>query len=81
MREFIVEKRDHFIQTAKTCDMCRTKVTDIMELQEFVDIHVDGGYSSIFGDGVEFTLDICQHCVKKIIDHFNIAVDYEGIQN
>ena len=32
--------------------------------------HIDffGGYGSVFGDGNRLKVDICQHCLKKIIE-------------
>jgi len=32
-------------------------------------LHVQetGGYGSVFGDGKEINVDICQHCMNKIL--------------
>lgn len=44
---------------------------DIYETQEFVYIRNDCGYGSVFGDGATLAIDICQHCLKDILDkHF-----------
>ena len=50
------------------CDMCKTEYTDEMELQEFHFINFTGGYGSVFGDGNKIEIDICQHCLKGLID-------------
>lgn len=37
-----------------------------------------GGYSSIFGDGVEVIIDLCQHCLYELIkDFYAIGDDSE----
>ena len=49
-----------------TCDICGFDLlSDEMEKQEAFHISQDGGYSSVFGDGCEIYIDICQHCFKE----------------
>ena len=48
-----------------TCDVCKKKYTDTMDIQEFQHIRFYGGYTSVFGDGALVECDICQHCLKK----------------
>ena len=54
-----------------TCDVCKKEYTykgeEGMEAQEFYSMQVNGGYGSVFGDGEEVFLDICQHCFKKLV--------------
>lgn len=40
------------------------------EVQEFHHIDFVGGYGSIFGDGTNVQCDICQYCLKKMIEKF-----------
>jgi len=62
------------------CDICGKEYSlnggynkDFIEAQEFIHIHHEGGFGSIFGDtlagdiGSIIDVDICQHCFKKII--------------
>jgi len=52
------------------CDICQTEYNyeqDELELQEFISINFTGGYGSIFGDGMNVKLDICQHCLYMLI--------------
>lgn len=56
--------------TAKECDCCHTSYDEIFEMQEFLHINIMGGYSSIFGDGVNVECDICQRCLKKHLGNF-----------
>lgn len=49
------------------CDVCDTQYTDVMDTQEFLHYSDVGGYNSIFGDGVSKEIDMCEHCVKKIL--------------
>lgn len=51
-----------------TCDKCGKTETDIMELQEWYYIHFVGGYNSIFGDGDEYESDLCQQCLKELLE-------------
>lgn len=43
------------------CDSCQTEIEDA---QETLHWRMTGGYSSIFGDGVQMELDLCQECIK-----------------
>jgi hypothetical protein len=56
------------------CDKCGSEYfgQDILELQEFLHINFTGGYASVFGDGIHVECDICQHCLKEMIDNFCI---------
>jgi antitoxin CcdA len=54
-----------------TCDKCGTEYNyedDMFECQEFHHINFVGGYGSVFGDGDQIECDICQDCLKKMID-------------
>ena len=52
----------------KICDWCNKEVTkkDIINWQEFIHINEIGGYGSVFGDGSQIKLDICQDCFYEI---------------
>lgn len=47
------------------CDKCKKEYSDELEIQEFLRIHIFGGYASVFGDGNETEADICQYCLKE----------------
>ena len=52
------------------CDVCKKEYDcdkDIMEVQEFHHIFLEGGYNSVFGDGKMFEADICQNCINNLI--------------
>jgi len=59
-----------------TCDVCK-KVYDCKkdweEVQEIYSMLFKGGYGSVFGDGNVLKLDICQHCMKKILGEYLVA--------
>ena len=72
-----IERREEKeIVTAITCDICKKEFTliepipteTLWEVEEFLHIRKEGGYGSVFGDGVTIECDICQHCLKKFID-------------
>jgi hypothetical protein len=50
-----------------TCDICGETDDNVMESQEYTHIHFVGGYNSVFGDGDEYEIDICQNCLKTLI--------------
>ena len=54
------------------CDKCGNKfnIDDYNESQEFHRINFEGGYGSVFGDGVNVKADICQHCLLEMIKDF-----------
>lgn len=48
------------------CSICGLDfLKDDMEAQEVFTFSGVGGYTSIFGDGAEICIDICQHCFEK----------------
>ena len=53
-----------------TCDICGTSYgpDDTFETQEFHFINFTGGYGSVFGDDSTIKCDICQYCLKKLIE-------------
>lgn len=55
-----------------TCDHCGKEYNDLMEIQEFLNYSNIGGYNSIFGDGNKIEFDLCQYCLKEILNKENI---------
>lgn len=53
-----------------TCDACGKEIDSDYDWQEMLSWKNRGGYSSIFGDGMEMTLDLCQECVKEHLGKF-----------
>jgi len=58
-----------------TCDVCKKEFyykedKDQFEIQEFQYIRIRGGYGSIFGDGAQLKIDICQHCLQKLLGEY-----------
>ena len=50
------------------CDRCGllSDAGDV-EFPEFASIDMRAGYGSIFGDGNDVQIDLCQHCVKAVL--------------
>lgn len=44
----------------------------MLEIQEFIKIKHIGGYTSIFGDMSNINIDICQHCLKKMLNFIGV---------
>lgn len=58
------------VLSAYICDKCGQEASftsDNLEAQEFVSIEHKAGYASIFGDGNELSIDLCQHCFKELL--------------
>ena len=51
------------------CDACGTYEESQEEAQEWLSWHHRGGYNSVFGDGEELSLDLCQACTKTLLGH------------
>lgn len=67
--ELVEIKEERLIKL--TCDVCGMDLmSDEMERQEAFHFSQIGGYSSVFGDGNEIYLDICQHCFKRTLGQY-----------
>lgn len=44
------------------CDVCKKYFDDELDLQEFICLNMIGGYNSVIGDDVRWTIDICEKC-------------------
>jgi len=72
------------IRESIVCDMCgkvikcvSSEMDEIIEAQEtFHGLH-QCGYGTIFQDEGVLEFDLCQHCLKKIIDENKINVRIE----
>lgn len=54
-----------------TCDCCGKVYNDIFEMQEFLSWDNLGGYGNFtYGDMTEYSLDLCQYCVKEVLGKF-----------
>ncbi|MDR7299502.1 NMD protein affecting ribosome stability and mRNA decay [Pelomonas aquatica] len=48
------------------CDRCgRLAELGEVEFQDFVSIALKAGYASIFGDGNDVQIDLCQYCLRS----------------
>ncbi|MEY0026692.1 hypothetical protein AB7W40_22275 [Providencia rettgeri] len=55
--------------SAKSCDRCHFHAeNDNPEFHEFLSIDRLAGFDSVFGDGNSLKLDLCQHCVKALLN-------------
>jgi hypothetical protein len=59
-----------YIQKVDTivCDRCAIECKEgDLEFEEFASINYRGGYKSIFGDGHDISIDLCQKCLKETL--------------
>lgn len=60
------------------CNRCGRRLSiDDPDWQERVSLSWRGGYDSLFGDGAEISIDLCQQCVKEILGPW-LRVKREG---
>lgn len=71
MRKYGIIKVDQRILEEWACSVCgRDLLKDEYEGQEAFCFCQTGGYGSVFGDGCEISIDICQHCMKEKLGEF-----------
>lgn len=71
MRRYEVVKEDVRRLVELRCSVCDKDVThDPLEFQETIQISHMGGFGSVFGDGLEVNVDLCQHCFKKLLGKY-----------
>ncbi|WP_176059971.1 hypothetical protein [Paraburkholderia sp. BCC1876] len=66
----MLEYQDRTVQevAACTCDRCQRHMTpDDPDWHEKLSIAYRRGFESIFGDGCEIGIDLCQECVKETL--------------
>lgn len=73
MKNKVEVVKKELITKSITCDICgKTYDLDTMdgqlEEQEFLFLDFVGGYNSVFGDMNHIEYDICQYCLKNMID-------------
>ena len=57
------------VPVAWVCDACGKREEAEEEAQEWLSWLHRGGYNSVFGDGEELSLDLCQACTKILLGH------------
>ena len=73
MKTFVKVPTDNEVLDTITCDCCKKTFTtseDYIDTEEFLNIERINGYGSIFGDGNVMRLDLCQHCIKKLLGEY-----------
>jgi hypothetical protein len=75
MRKIVPEQKAQLV--AITCDRCQAtyrpkeQFADETEALEFLSYEAQGGYGSKFvGDGVRWSLDLCQKCTHDLLGQF-----------
>lgn len=70
MRNVIGERTVTELDYGYTCDCCGKELEEVFEFQEMLHWENRGGYGSVFGDGADMTLDLCQDCIKKLLEPY-----------
>ena len=82
MIKYVTKVVESTAKESITCDVCKREFLmsdDFLEIQEFFSWNMIGGYSSVFGDGNEIVIDICQHCFKKKLGDYIVINGEKGI--
>lgn len=65
--------------TGISCDRCMKRVTkDDADWYEMQSIEFTGGYGSIFGDGMNVSIDLCPHCLKETLGQW-LHIEHQEI--
>jgi antitoxin CcdA len=71
MRKYEIKTVETRLLISLKCDICGMDIINSpLEEQEAILIADIGGYSSVFGDGCEYQLDMCQHCFKEKLGQY-----------
>jgi hypothetical protein len=61
---------------AISCDRCgETWTADTLSASEFTSIAFTGRYDSVFGDGSQVEVDLCQQCLKQTLGQWLRVAD------
>jgi len=65
-------KQDVDVVVGLKCDKCGKNIDndDWIGMQESYSIRASGGYGSVFGDGYEIKVDLCQECLFDLIGDY-----------
>lgn len=63
------------------CDRCKKHITvdDVVEWQECISWSTTGGFGSVWGDGTQVSVDLCQQCTYDLFSEF--ATRYQCVEN
>ena len=70
MKHVIGERTVRELDYGYTCDACKKELETPFDWQESLNWSNRGGYGSVFGDGTDMTLDLCQDCIKEHLGKF-----------
>ena len=71
MRKYKIEIMETRMLSELNCDICGMDIINTpLEEQESISISDAGGYGSVWGDGYEYQLDMCQHCFKEKLGQY-----------
>ncbi|NCQ52026.1 hypothetical protein GW796_09050 [archaeon] len=56
--------------SAMKCDICGMDILNSQHEEEATSIINTGGYNSVFGDGLIYSIDICQYCLKEKLGQY-----------
>jgi len=71
MRQYGMVVKEELDLVGITCSVCgRDILGDEVEKQEALFFHNHCGYDSVFGDGTEVSIELCQHCFKDLLGKY-----------
>ena len=61
------------------CDKCKKYVSaqDVIAYQECFHFNTTGGYGSVWGDGTDVSVTLCQHCVYDLLKDYAVVSENE----
>lgn len=73
-RTFRTETREVQVAHVITCNACGETV----DAYSFCQVLHTGSYGSILGDGTTYSFDLCEACLKKIVDGLVVPAEIDG---
>lgn len=78
MRVYKMVEKPVWEEEEVICDVCAIHydpLDDVLEVQEFISASGKGGYGSPFGDGNNWSIDICPRCAVNVLGSY-IQIKY-----
>jgi hypothetical protein len=73
MRTLKVETREVYVPDIVHCNQCGNEISpQDKACGNFLPVSHSGGYGSVLGDGDDWSFDLCEPCLKVIMDGFKI---------
>ena len=82
MRKYKTYTKPVELLESVVCDKCGYEYDDEMDIKEFCSIEDTGGYSSSWGDGCHWSVDLCSSCSVDMFEDIATLHNVDmGVEN